>query len=194
MTKHIIVASGNPGKLREFKQMLEPAGYTVSPQSEFKVSEADEPYFSFVENALNKARHVSRLTGKPALADDSGLCADALGGSPGVFSARYAGEPKSDLRNNQKLIADLAPYTNKAANFYCVLVYVRSADDPQPVIADGKWLGEIIDVPRGENGFGYDPHFWIPELNKTAAELAPEVKNSLSHRGKALRALMEKLP
>ena len=193
MSKEIIVASGNPGKLREFKQMLEPAGYIVLPQSEFNVSEADEPYFSFVENALNKARHVSRLTGKPALADDSGLCADALGGSPGVFSARYAGEPKSDLRNNRKLVADLAPYSNKAANFYCVLVYVRSADDPQPVIADGKWLGEIIDVPRGENGFGYDPHFWLPALQKTAAELPSEMKNSLSHRGKALRALMEKL-
>lgn len=193
MSKEIIIASGNPGKLREFRQMLEPAGYIVSPQSEFNVSEADEPYFSFVENALNKARHVSRLTGKPALADDSGLCADALGGSPGVLSARYAGEPKSDLKNNEKLIADLAPYANKAANFYCVLVYVRSADDPQPVIADGKWLGEIIDVPRGENGFGYDPHFWIPELQRTAAELPPEMKNCLSHRGKALRALMEKL-
>ena len=194
MSKEIIIASGNPGKLREFRQMLEPAGYIVLPQSEFNVSEADEPYGSFVENALNKARHVSRLTGKPALAADSGLCADALGGSPGVFSARYAGEPKSDLRNNQKLVADLGPYANKAANFYCVLVYVRSADDPQPVIADGKWLGQIIDVPRGENGFGYDPHFWIPELQKTAAELPAEMKNSLSHRGKALRALMEKLP
>ena len=193
MSKEIIIASGNPGKLREFRQMLEPAGYIVSSQSEFNVSEADEPYFSFVENALNKARHVSRLTGKPALADDSGLCADALGGSPGVLSARYAGEPKSDLKNNEKLIADLAPYDNKAANFYCVLVYVRSSDDPQPVIADGKWLGEIIDVPKGENGFGYDPHFWIPELQRTAAELPPEMKNSLSHRGKALRALMEKL-
>lgn len=193
MSKEIIIASGNPGKLREFRQMLEPAGYIVSSQSEFNVSEADEPYFSFVENALNKARHVSRLTGKPALADDSGLCADALGGSPGVLSARYAGEQKSDLKNNQKLIADLAPYTNKAANFYCVLVYVRSADDPQPIIADGKWLGEIIDVPKGENGFGYDPHFWIPELQRTAAELPPEMKNCLSHRGKALRALMEKL-
>ena len=193
MSKEIIVASGNPGKLREFKQMLEPAGYIVLPQSEFNVSEADEPYFSFVENALNKARHVSRLTGKPALADDSGLCVDALGGSPGVFSARYAGEPKSDIRNNRKLVADLAPYSNKAANFYCVLVYVRSADDPQPVIADGKWLGEIIDGPRGENGFGYDPHFWLPALQKTAAELPSEMKNSLSHRGKALRALLEKL-
>ena len=193
MTRQIILASGNPGKLREFKQMLEPAGYIVSPQSEYHVSEADEPYFSFVENALNKARHVSRLTGKPALADDSGLCADALGGNPGVLSARYAGEPKSDLRNNLKLIADLAPYSNKTANFYCVLVYVRSADDPQPIIADGKWLGEIVDVPKGEIGFGYDPHFWIPELQKTAAELPAEIKNSLSHRGKALRALMEKL-
>lgn len=193
MPKEIVLASGNPGKLKEFRQMLEPAGYRVVPQSDYHVSEADEPYFTFIENALTKARHVSRLTGKPALADDSGLCVNVLGGKPGVLSARYAGEPKSDDRNNARLIADLAGLPDKTANYYCVLVYVRSADDPQPVIADGRWFGRIVDTPRGTNGFGYDPYFWIPEFGKTAAELTPDEKNSHSHRGMALRALLEKL-
>lgn len=194
MPKEIVLASGNPGKLKEFRQMLEPAGYRVVPQSDYHVSEADEPYFTFIENALTKARHVSRLTGKPALADDSGLCVNVLGGKPGVLSARYAGEPKSDDRNNARLIADLAGLPDKTANYYCVLVYVRSADDPQPVIADGRWFGRIVDTPRGTNGFGYDPYFWIPEFGKTAAELTPDEKNNHSHRGMALRALLEKLP
>ncbi len=193
MTKEIVLASGNPGKLREFRQMLEPAGYRVVPQSDYQVSEADEPYFTFVENALAKARHVARQTGKPALADDSGLCVNVLGGRPGVLSARYAGEPKSDDRNNALLIHELSGIADRAANYYCVLVYVRSADDPQPVIADGRWFGKIIDQPKGTNGFGYDPYFWIPEFGKTAAELSPEEKNSHSHRGLALRALLEKL-
>ena len=193
MPKEIVLASGNPGKLKEFRQMLEPAGYRVVPQSDYHVSEADEPYFTFIENALTKARHVSRLTGKPALADDSGLCVNVLEGKPGVLSARYAGEPKSDDRNNARLIADLAGLPDKTANYYCVLVYVRSADDPQPVIADGRWFGRIVDTPRGANGFGYDPYFWIPEFGKTAAELTPDEKNSHSHRGMALRALLEKL-
>ena len=193
MPKEIVLASGNPGKLKEFRQMLEPAGYRVIPQSDYHVSEADEPYFTFIENALTKARHVSRLTGKPALADDSGLCVNVLEGKPGVLSARYAGEPKSDDRNNARLIADLAGLPDKTANYYCVLVYVRSADDPQPVIADGRWFGRIVDTPRGANGFGYDPYFWIPEFGKTAAELTPVEKNSHSHRGMALRALLEKL-
>ena len=194
MPKEIVLASGNPGKLKEFRQMLEPAGYRVVPQSDYHVGEADEPYFTFIENALTKARHVSRLTGKPALADDSGLCVNVLGGKPGVLSARYAGEPKSDDRNNARLIADLAGLPDKTANYYCVLVSVRSADDPQPVIADGRWFGRIVDTPRGTNGFGYDPYFWIPDFGKTAAELTPDEKNSHSHRGMALRALLEKLP
>ncbi len=194
MPKEIVLASGNPGKLKEFRQMLEPAGYRVVPQSDYHVNEADEPYFTFIENALAKARHVSRLTKKPALADDSGLCVDVLGGRPGVLSARYAGEPKSDDRNNARLIADLAGFPDKTANYYCVLVYVRSADDPQPIIADGRWFGRIVDTPRGTNGFGYDPYFWVPEFGKTAAELTPDEKNSHSHRGMALRALLEKLP
>ena len=193
MTKEIVLASGNPGKLREFRQMLEPAGYRVVPQSDYQVSEADEPYFTFVENALAKARHVARQTGKPALADDSGLCVNVLGGRPGVLSARYAGEPKSDDRNNALLIQELSGVADRTANYYCVLVYVRSPDDPQPVIADGRWFGKIVDHPKGTNGFGYDPYFWLPEFGKTAAELTPEEKNSHSHRGRALRSLLEKL-
>lgn len=193
MAGKIVLASGNKGKLREFRQMLEPMGYEIHPQSEFNVTEAEEPFGTFVENALAKARHVSRQTGLPAMADDSGICVDALGGQPGVHSARYAGDPKSDDRNNQKLIADLAGVENRAANYYCVLVYVRSADDPQPIIADGRWSGIVIDEPKGQNGFGYDPYFLVPEFGKTAAELSPEEKNACSHRGKALQALMEKL-
>lgn len=193
MTKKIVLASNNQGKLKEFYQILLPLGVELHSQSEFDVPEADEPFFTFVENALAKARHASKLTGLPALADDSGICVNALQGAPGVFSARYAGEPKSDSRNNQKLIADLQNKADKSAYYYCVLVLVRSEHDPQPVIADGIWNGEIVASARGENGFGYDPHFWIPSLNKTVAELSAEQKNQLSHRGQALRALFEKL-
>jgi len=193
MTKKIVLASNNQGKLKEFYQILSPLGVELHSQSEFDVPEADEPFFTFVENALAKARHASKLTGLPALADDSGICVNALQGAPGVFSARYAGEPKSDSRNNQKLIADLQNKADKSAYYYCVLVLVRSEHDPQPVIADGIWNGEIVSSARGENGFGYDPHFWIPSLNKTVAELSAEQKNQLSHRGQALRALFEKL-
>jgi XTP/dITP diphosphohydrolase len=193
MTQRLILASNNAGKLKEFAQLLAPIGFELHPQGEFNVPEAEEPFGTFVENALAKARHASRLTGLPALADDSGVCVNALGGAPGVYSARYAGEPKSDARNNQKLVADLAAHADKSAYYYCVLVYVRHPDDPQPVIADGQWHGEIIATPRGANGFGYDPHFLIPALGKTTAELDPAVKNAHSHRGQALRALVEKL-
>ncbi|MGF6275283.1 XTP/dITP diphosphohydrolase [Massilia sp. UYP11] len=193
MTQRLILASNNAGKLKEFAQLLGPIGFELHPQGEFDVPEAEEPFGTFVENALAKARHASRLTGLPALADDSGVCVNALGGAPGVHSARFAGEPKSDARNNQKLVSDLAGLGDKSAYYYCVLVYVRHPDDPQPVIADGRWNGEIIASPRGENGFGYDPHFLIPSLGKTTAELAPIEKNALSHRGQALRALVEKL-
>ncbi|MBC3917327.1 RdgB/HAM1 family non-canonical purine NTP pyrophosphatase [Undibacterium sp. CY18W] len=193
MNKKIVLASNNQGKLKEFYQILAPLGITLYSQSEFQVPEAEEPYPSFVENALTKARHASRLTGLPALADDSGICVNALNGAPGVISARYSGEPKSDLRNNQKLIADLAGIADKSAYYYCVLVFVRSEFDPQPVIADGVWPGELIADARGENGFGYDPHFFLPALGKTVAELSAEQKNQLSHRGQALRALVEKL-
>jgi len=189
----IVMASNNAGKLKEFASLLGDIGLDVRPQGEFNVPEAEEPFGTFVENALTKARHAARLTGLPALADDSGVCANALGGAPGVYSARYAGEPKSDANNNAKLIADLAAHADKSAYYYCVLVYVRHADDPQPVIADGVWKGEIIDQPRGQGGFGYDPYFLLPSLGKTAAELTAAEKNAVSHRGQALRALVEKL-
>ncbi|WP_296949324.1 RdgB/HAM1 family non-canonical purine NTP pyrophosphatase [uncultured Massilia sp.] len=193
MTQRLILASNNAGKLKEFAQLLAPIGFDLHPQGEFNVPEAEEPFGTFVENALQKARHAARLTGLPALADDSGVCVNALGGAPGVLSARYAGEPKSDARNSAKLIADLAAHADKSAYYYCVLVYVRHADDPQPVIADGVWRGQIVDMPRGEGGFGYDPHFLLPALGKTAAELSALDKNAISHRGQALRALVEKL-
>ncbi len=193
MTQQLILASNNAGKLKEFNELLSTVGFAVHAQGEFAVPEADEPFATFVENALQKARHAARLTGLPALADDSGVCVNALGGAPGVYSARYAGEPKSDERNNAKLVADLASHADKSAYYYCVLVFVRHADDPQPVIADGRWNGEIVAAPRGAGGFGYDPHFWLPALGKCAAELSPDEKNALSHRGQALRALVEKL-
>jgi len=193
MTQRLILASNNAGKLKEFDQLLAPIGFDLHAQGEFEVPEAEEPFGTFVENALAKARHASRLTGLPALADDSGVCVNALGGAPGVHSARFGGEPKSDDRNNRKLLADLSTRADKTAYYYCVLVYVRHPDDPQPIIADGRWDGEIVVTPRGANGFGYDPHFLIPALGKTVAELAPEQKNALSHRGQALRALVEKL-
>ena len=193
MKKRLVLASNNAGKLKEFNEILGAIGFELHPQKEFDVPEAEEPFATFVENALTKARHAARLTGLPALADDSGICVNALGGAPGVYSARYAGEPKSDARNNEKLIADLAPHADKSAYFYCVLVYVRHADDPQPVIADGQWHGEIVAEAAGGGGFGYDPHFFVPALGKRAAELSPDEKNGLSHRGQALRALVDKL-
>lgn len=192
MQRTVVLASNNAGKLAEFSSLLAPLGLALRKQSELGISEAEEPHATFVENALAKARHVAQHSGMPALADDSGVCVPALGGAPGVLSARYAGEPKSDARNNQKLIHDLSTYEDKSAYYYCVLVYLRHAQDPQPVIAEGRWDGEIIATPRGENGFGYDPHFWVASLNKTAAELSAEEKNQLSHRGQALRALIAK--
>ena len=193
MSRKLILASNNAGKLREFSEMLAPIGFDLHSQGEFNVPEADEPHPSFIENALAKARHAARMTGLPALADDSGVCANALGGAPGVYSARYAGEPKSDTRNSEKLIADLATHADKSAYYFCALVFVRHADDPQPVIAEGRWDGEIIADARGQGGFGYDPYFWLPTLGKTAAELSADEKNRLSHRGQALRVLVEKL-
>lgn len=193
----LVLASNNAGKLREFGQLLAPLDFDVVPQSAFDVPEADEPYVTFVENALAKARHCARLTGLPALADDSGLCVSALGGAPGVRSARYAptdgGEAKSDARNNAHLLNTLAAYQDRRAHYVAVLVFVRHADDPQPIIAEGEWHGEILTTPRGEGGFGYDPLFFVPDLKASAAELTPETKNAISHRGKALRLLIEKL-
>lgn len=191
--KKLVLASNNAGKLREFAQLLATLDFEVLPQAQFNVPEAEEPHFTFVENALAKARHAARLTGLPALADDSGICVSALGGEPGVHSARYAGEPKSDDRNNQKVIAELQGKADRRAHYVCVLVFVRHADDPQPVIAEGEWHGEIIDTPRGENGFGYDPYFLVPGKGLTAAELPAADKNAMSHRGKALARLIEQL-
>jgi XTP/dITP diphosphohydrolase len=191
--ERLVLASNNSGKLRELSAMLAPLGIEVVTQSSLGVAEAEEPHITFVENALAKARHASAETGLPALADDSGLCVAALGGRPGVLSARYAGEPKSDLANNARLIADLHGIEDRRAHFYSVIVLVRSADDPQPLIADGEWHGEIVEAPRGEGGFGYDPHFFVPSLEQTAAELAPELKNTLSHRAAAMRHLLARL-
>jgi XTP/dITP diphosphohydrolase len=191
--KKIVLASGNPGKLREFAEMLATVDFEIVPQSQFNVPEADEPHFTFVENALAKARHAARLAGLPALADDSGICVEALGGEPGVHSARYAGEPKSDQRNNEKVIAELAGKSDRRAHYVAVLVFVRHADDPQPLIVEGEWHGEIIDTPRGSGGFGYDPYFLVPDLGKTAGEISSEEKHARSHRGKALRELIGKL-
>ncbi len=191
--KKLVLASGNAGKLREFGQLLARFDFEVLPQSAFNVPEAAEPHITFVENALAKARHAAELTGLPALADDSGLCVTALGGAPGVYSAHYAGEPRSDQRNNARLLADLAGVADRRAHYVAVLVLLRSASDPQPVIAQGEWHGEIIDAPRGAGGFGYDPYFLVPDLGLTAAELPHDEKNRRSHRGQALARLIEHL-
>jgi len=193
MTQSLVLASNNAGKLAEFAQLLAPLGFAIKSQRELDIPEAEEPFGTFVENALAKARHASQLSGLPALADDSGICVPALGGVPGVQSARYAGEPRSDAANNAKLVRDIAAHADKSAYYYCVLVMVRHADDPQPIIADGVWHGQLIEQPRGQGGFGYDPYFFLPSLGKTAAELSAEEKNKLSHRGQALRALINKL-
>jgi XTP/dITP diphosphohydrolase len=190
----LVIASNNPGKLREFEKMLAPLGIEVLTQSQLGISEAEEPHCTFVENALAKARHVSRESGLPALADDSGICVEALGGAPGVQSARYAGDnPKSDRRNNDKLLQDMQGVTDRRAHYYCVLVLVRNADDPQPIIAEGEWWGEIAHEERGDGGFGYDPMFWLPEQGRMSAELTHDEKAQVSHRAKALKILLEKL-
>jgi XTP/dITP diphosphohydrolase len=191
--RKLVIASNNSGKLREIGHLLEPLGLEVLPQSVFDISEADEPYCTFIENALAKARHASRCSGLPALADDSGICVNALNGQPGIHSARYAGEPKSDERNNQKLIEALTHQSDHNAHYYCVMVLVRHVDDPQPIIADGSWHGQIIPQPRGNGGFGYDPHFYLPELGMTSAELPLEQKNKISHRSQALIRLVESI-
>ncbi|MBU3709712.1 MAG: RdgB/HAM1 family non-canonical purine NTP pyrophosphatase [Burkholderiaceae bacterium] len=193
MTQTLVLASNNSGKLAEFAQLLAPLGFHLKSQGDLNIPEAEEPFGTFVENALAKARHASQLSGLAALADDSGICVPALGGAPGVQSARYAGEPRSDAANNAKLVREIAQYNDKSAYYYCVLVMVRHAADPQPIIADGVWHGSLIEQPRGQGGFGYDPHFFLPRLGKTAAELSAEEKNSVSHRGQALRALINKL-
>ncbi|HKY02226.1 MAG TPA: RdgB/HAM1 family non-canonical purine NTP pyrophosphatase [Burkholderiales bacterium] len=188
--QRLVLASNNPGKLREFAQMLAPLDMQVVPQAELGVPEADEPFSTFVENALAKARHAARHSGLPAMADDSGICVAVLDGEPGVHSARFAGEPKSDSRNNEKLVALLKDRSDRRAHYYCVIVLVRHADDPEPLIAEGRWHGEVIDTPRGSGGFGYDPYFLVPDKGLTAAELDAATKHSMSHRGLALRRLL----
>jgi len=189
----LVLASNNEGKIREIRRILAPLDIEIIPQAKLKVPEPDEPYETFIENALTKARHASLLTGLPALADDSGLCVDALNGGPGVHSARFAGEPRSDERNNDRLLELLARSENRRAHYYCVLVLMRDARDPQPLIAEGEWRGEILHQRRGSGGFGYDPLFLDPLLGRSGAELPADEKNRVSHRGKALSLLVEKL-
>jgi XTP/dITP diphosphohydrolase len=189
----LVLASNNEGKLREFRRLLQPLEIEVIAQSELGIDEADEPHETFVENALAKARHASERANLPALADDSGLCVRALGGAPGVQSARYAGLPKSDARNNARLISALQGVADRRAHYVCVLALVRHAGDPEPILADGAWHGTIVDEPRGTGGFGYDPHFEDATTGMTGAELPLAQKSELSHRGKAMRALIAKL-
>ena len=200
--KKIVIASNNLGKLNEIGAILTPLDIEIVPLSALGVSEAEEPHFTFVENALAKAHHASRSTGLPALADDSGICVDALGGAPGVRSARFAGEPpagtmrtreQQDELNNQQLLERLAGETNRKAHYYCVIVLTRGPDDPRPLICEAEWHGEIVTAPRGSGGFGYDPLFLVDGTRKTGAEFAPEEKNRISHRAQALAQLVERL-
>ncbi len=191
------MASSNPGKLAEIRALLQLLEIEVISQGELGIPDAEEPHCTFLENALAKARHTSRASGLPALADDSGICVDALGGEPGVNSAYFAGtdgtREERDARNNAKLLAALKDEPVKSAHYACVMVLVRHANDPQPLVAEGSWRGEITSVVRGENGFGYDPLFLLPERGKTAAELDPTEKNRISHRGRALQRLISRL-
>ncbi|MDD4977217.1 MAG: RdgB/HAM1 family non-canonical purine NTP pyrophosphatase [Gallionella sp.] len=191
--KKLVIASNNPGKLAEFQTLLAPLGIEVVTQSQLGIKEAEEPHHTFIENALAKARHVSRESGLPALADDSGICVDALNGMPGVISARFSGYPLSDQRNNKALLEAMKTHTDRRAHYACVLVLMRSAGDAQPLIAEGEWHGEIALESRGTGGFGYDPLFWVPELGKMCSELSHDEKHAISHRGKAIQVLMQKL-
>ncbi len=192
----VVLASDNPGKRREFDQLLAPLGLLLVPQGALGVTATAEPYATFLENALAKARHAARATGRPALADDSGLVVPALGGAPGVHSARFAGEPRSDARNNAKLLTLLQEVTGAArrAYYYACLVWVAHADDPTPFVAEGRWWGAIAIAPKGENGFGYDPLFFDPEVGKTAAEMTPAEKSARSHRGRAVAQFLTAWP
>ncbi len=191
--KKLVLASNNAGKLREFQALLTPLHFEVIPQGQLGIPSCEEPFQTFVENALAKARHACAASGLPALADDSGICVQALGNRPGVLSARFAGELANDEANNQKLIASLQGISNKAAHYVCALVMVNSADDPEPLIVQTRWNGVIVDQAQGSNGFGYDPYFFLPEMQMTAAQLDPAQKNAISHRGQALRELIAQL-
>lgn len=191
--KKIVIASNNQGKIREFKQIFASFGIEIISQSELNVPEVEEPFITFVENSLHKARHCSKHTGLPALADDSGLCVSALDGVPGIYSARYAGEPKSDQANINKLLLTLKNEKLRSAYFYCSLVFVRNESDPQPIIAEGIFEGQIATQQSGTNGHGYDPIFYLPQYESTVAEIDENIKNKISHRGKALSQLLSKL-
>jgi XTP/dITP diphosphohydrolase len=193
--RSLVLASGNAGKLRELTAMLEPLGWVVRPQSDWQVEEAVEDGLSFIENALIKARHAAACTGLPALGDDSGLAVDALDGAPGIYSARYAGAGAGDEANNRKLLQALAevPERERGAHFYCAMACVRHAGDPAPLLAIGRWDGRILNAPVGTGGFGYDPLFWVGEKACSSAELPADVKNRLSHRGKALQIMAAQL-
>ena len=193
MVQKLVLASNNSDKVREFQELLAPFHFQVIPQGELDIPAAEEPHHTFIENALAKARHASNVSGLPALADDSGVCAHALDGAPGVHSARYAGLDSDNAANNQKLIAALQGKADRGAHYVCALVMVNSANDPEPLIVQTRWYGQIIDEAKGGNGFGYDPYFFLPELGKTVAELAPSEKNQISHRGQALRELISQL-
>jgi XTP/dITP diphosphohydrolase len=191
----IVIASGNAGKVREIGQLLQGLGLEVLPQSDFNVPDIEETGLTFVENALLKARNAAQHTGLPAIADDSGIAVDALQGSPGIYSARFAGVGASDMDNLEKLIDMVKPFAEeeRTARFVCSVVYLRHEDDPMPVIAEGVWEGQLVIDPKGENGFGYDPIFYVSSQQCTSAELPPEIKNKLSHRGQAFRKLLVQL-
>ena len=193
MVQKLVLASNNSDKVREFQELLAPFHFQVTPQGELDIPAAEEPHHTFIENALAKARHASNVSGLPALADDSGVCAHALDGAPGVHSARYAGLDSDNAANNQKLIAALQGKADRGAHYVCALVMVNSANDPEPLIVQTRWYGQIIDEAKGDYGFGYDPYFFLPDLGKTVAELAPSKKNQISHRGQALRELISQL-
>jgi XTP/dITP diphosphohydrolase len=195
MTQTIVLASGNKGKLKEFNEILQQFSVEVLPQSHFNVDDADETGLTFVENAIIKARHACEITGLPALADDSGLEVDALQGAPGIYSARFAGLGKGDQDNNRKLLDALkdTPDAERTARYRCVLVFMRHAKDPMPLICQGTLEGRIAHLPRGDNGFGYDPLFLVSDMDKTAAELPPEIKHQISHRGQAMQMFLQQI-
>lgn len=190
--RKIVLASNNQKKMKELSELLMPFDVEVVSQGELNIEPAEEPFFTFLENSLAKARHAAKQSGLPAVADDSGICVNALGGKPGVFSARYAGEPSSDAKNNKKLLEDLKGIEDRKAHYICVAVAVRSADDPEPLVAVGRWEGKISDVAKGTGGFGYDPYFELPD-GRHAAQLTPDEKNAVSHRGKAMKELRTKI-
>jgi XTP/dITP diphosphohydrolase len=193
IAKKIVLASSNLGKLAEFNALFGPLGIELISQQALGIAPAPEPFFTFVENALTKARQASSISGLPSLADDSGICVEALDGAPGIHSARFAGPDATDTQNNEHLLDLMKNHTNKRARYVCALVFIRHTNDPEPIIASGAWNGEIIDSPRGANGFGYDPFFLLPDLGQTAAELTPALKNKISHRALALQELMLKI-